>query len=177
MTGFNELINQFSYMVENYNLSRASKILQDIMQSAGMRKIVETAEEAGCKIVVRRRNRVTREHEIAITDHAKKRTNNYLIGQGEKTATVDKMTNWLKSGKVMEYSDVLAYGYRPSEMHAESSIYIQLPKDLVAVLQMDGDRLVWITTYSISRTPRNNIPISQKEFDRICKLKKKSRRK
>jgi len=147
-------------------------ILKACLDAHGLGGIVASLDSIGYKIHIKRKN-ITHRHELHITHHARQRTNNYFKMLGKENVDDIKLGKMIKSGAIVEYADLLAAGYRSKKENAERSTYVSINNDMVAVLEQDGDNVVWITTLSSVRTPKHRIAMTDAEFKRFCKNKSK----
>lgn len=178
MIKLQEISKQLVHAVRHHRYTNATKLLNQALYLSGLSKAAQEIGASDCRVLVLRK-KIKPQHNIFITNHAIERTQAYMK-MGGRSVSFDKkkMLEWLYSGKVVDYSDLLAMGYRPDEERADQSTYVKLQNNMIAVLQDSEDKnnLTWITTLSESRTPRWLIPMTQEEFMRLKPPKRRRRR-
>jgi hypothetical protein len=170
-----ELMRQVRYMVKHRRMKEATDLFNQLAQLSDISKLVHDIYGLGARITILRQHPAG--ESLMITQHALERTSTYRKMLG-KSHDIDhnKMRAWLSGGTVIDYSDVIALGYRPRHEHADRSTYVQLQDELVAVLTENENTIAWVTTLSTVRTPNHLIPISEKEYRKLKPKKRKRRR-
>ena len=155
---------RIKFLVEDGSLSKANKELKKCLLALGFGSIVELMDSLGYKISLKKKN-PTNKYELIITNHAKLRTNNHLIGMCKKEADEDRLVKLIRTGQIIEYSDLLALGYRSKKENAENSTYIKMSYGMIAVLETNEEnKLIWVTTLSSLKNPKSRVPITEKEY-------------
>jgi len=164
--------NKIRFFLGEKKLGKASKEINSMLKSYGLANILDMIDSAGCRVAIKKKE-VSNQYKLIITNHARERTNNYLKMLGKECASDKKLSNMFMGGSVVEYSDLLAYGYRPNKDHSEESTYVEMKLGFIAVTVIKDEEIIWITTLSELRTPQHMIPISETEFNKLMKRKKK----
>lgn len=169
----NEYARIINFLIQDNNKSGVGKIITKALESSGLGEIPKILGSLGYKITIKKKG-LNKNCELVITKHARERTNNYLTAKGNSHCDDEKLSKMFLSGPVIDYADLLAFGYRPKKDHAADSVYVQMKDGLIAVASVREKEIIWITTLSETRTPHHRMPITEEELNKFLKRKSKN---
>lgn len=154
-----DIYKQLGKAIKDNDNNKIAGLIKELIGQSGHISLLNTLTKHGYKIEIKNRFDFK---EIKITKNAREKAFKYL----GRECSDDKLIKWAIDGKPMTQSELLyikpMMQYELLCEFGKDSICIKLPNRLVAVIEKNGDKLIWKTTFFYRK-----FLLSQKEFNRL----------